>query len=197
MKLFVCFGIVICIICIVKWLNRPYWYKNIRYRDFEDVIRKLVRLLDNGGVLIIRHKKTKRFIQYVRYTEKKGVRLHFGFPRAPWSKTFYDEMGVGLDKLGVSPIVVETGNTGIPEFLEVDWNPIEDKGFSQAAEVAVLAFVVMGIDTDAVFEANYSGPHNKNAEKEVLKAVRDDANSDQWAKKLANYVLSREDRLKR
>lgn len=183
--------VIILIGTCIGWLVKPYWYKNIHQSDFEGLVRKLVRLLDNGGVLVIRHRKTKKFVQFARYTEKKGVRLHFGFPRAPWSNSVFDEFRIRLEMIGMSPVVAKTDNNNVPEFLELNWFQPNEMSYKQAKDVAILAFNVMGILTDGAFEANFSGPHNKDADQQLFQDVRDDAGSARWAKRLAKYALSK------
>ena len=195
MEICMSWSIIICVICFcmffVWWLKRPYWYKNVRRKDFEKKIRLLVNQLGDGGIIIIRHRGTKRFVQFVQYAKKNGIQLNFGYPMASWSEAYFDEMRIKLDEAGFSPVVVETGNREVPKFIEVNWDSVEESNFAQAAEVAMLVFDVMGIGADDVFEVNYSGSRDKNYEDSLLHSVCDDNSSRSWVKGLASRLLEK------
>ncbi len=117
------FVIVLLLVFFIWFLgNRP---KKYLINNIEDLSRFLAGLLDqftDGSVLIVRHKRTKYFIQFAKYIDDNDkVNLHFGFPDAPWSRAFWGRVKDVFDKERIDYKIKQTGSEEVTRFLSVDY----------------------------------------------------------------------------
>jgi hypothetical protein len=111
-------------------------------------IHELRRYLDallrrgyDGGHVLITAPDGSPFVQFRKYiTPDGGYGLCLGFPRAPWSEPFYDEVMKQVIALGANPEIIPTGEQPVTEFMEVDTGDRVELAESIASTILVDIF---------------------------------------------------------
>jgi hypothetical protein len=111
-------------------------------------IQELPRCLDtllrrgyDGGHVLITAPGGSPFVQFRKYlTPDGGYGLCLGFPRAPWSEPFYDDVMKQAIALGADPEIIPTGEEPVTEFLEVDTGDRVELASSIASAILVDVF---------------------------------------------------------
>jgi hypothetical protein len=117
----------------------------------------------HGGVLLIQHEDSSKFVQLMkRGRGSMDNYIHFGFPDAEWSRTYFDPLQSRLSDSGFQPSVVQAHEKGVRRFLVVNALNPED-----AAQVASIAAAIMGIENGS-FTIHYDGPGNSPEETREL-----------------------------
>jgi hypothetical protein len=83
------FGAVLYVIG-ASYLRWKRLYDNLKAGDLKTVADLLLRSGREGGFIVITEKGSGRFVQFRKYIHRKGeFGLELGFPKAPWSETYY------------------------------------------------------------------------------------------------------------
>ena len=140
---------------VMRWLKKPILYRGVTAEAFPKFIDGMMAQGGNGFLLFFEHEGSDRFLQFAKYIEGQNrTNLHFGFPLAPWSAIYYDQLKEKLVAEGFTCDERETGEEVVTRFLRVDY--IRDG--QEASRLASLAIEVLGIDKRDKFTAHYEGP---------------------------------------
>lgn len=107
---------------IIYWLNKPLRYHIVEIQDFSPFLDTLYNDSTDGGILVLKHKKSKKFIQFALY-EKQGQQrnLHFGFPDTEWSRKFFTRMQDVFDQNNIHYSLKKTGDYPTTQFLHINF----------------------------------------------------------------------------
>lgn len=145
---------------VLYWLLQPAKPLRHKHKSITEVIPLLdaLRMKVPGGVLIIEHEGSERFIQFAQRSAVIGSEhLLFGFPDAPWSREYFDRVVSRIrDQFGRCRIR-ETGEAQVPRFAEVDLWGDRDAVVREATALIDLTLEVLGLGPDDRFTAWVSG----------------------------------------
>lgn len=70
----------------------------------------LLRRGYEGGVMIVTDVPSDRFVQFKKYIHRKGeFGLELGFPKAPWSLSYYDDVVTLVERQGIPFVLIRRG----------------------------------------------------------------------------------------
>ena len=128
-----------------------------RPRKLADLNVALDILLKRGfdcGVLIVDHAKSKNFVQFRKYIQKKGVYgIELGFPNVEWSKEFIPDVKMQADKYDLiisKPPWAEDKDA----FLVIDFVRDTDKAYQFMRAIFLDVF---GASEDDIYYARLDG----------------------------------------
>jgi len=171
------FGGVALIVFFVRWLNAPYYYRNIETDGFARYIKIFIQQFGTGSVLLIKHEGSNKFIQFAKYGDKKNDVLRYGFPCARWSQNYFDNVKKRLVEKNLNVQVQPTGNDHIKSFLEIDFLDLSDGGIDVMVDVARTTFQALAIPDTERYKINFSGARSANYEQEIVERVVQDEKS--------------------
>lgn len=119
----------------VKQLKRP----------IDDLLKRGFQ----GATLVIEHTSSPRFLQFAKYIHGKGVYgVEMGFPRAEWSKHYYDEVKAYC-KLHEIRHIEETAGDGSDDmlFLNVDCGKNSKVAYELTSQILLSIFELTEADT--------------------------------------------------
>ena len=149
--------ITLTIILLHWYLKQPIHHK-IKRLQIKKYVDDFLLQLGNGAILIINHKKSNKFIQFAKYIDNNITNLTFGFPNAPWSKSYYPKVISVLKEKGYT-IEEENINTEpVTSFIRIDFI----KNSDEATKIAYLALDIMEINPDEELSATLQGPFDEN-----------------------------------
>ena len=84
-------------------------------------LETLLRRGHNRAFIIITDVPTDVFVQFAKYIRpEREIGLQLGFPRAPWSESFYERLQSFLDRHRIPFSIQPTGDEPVTEMLHVD-----------------------------------------------------------------------------
>lgn len=141
------------------YLLTPAKYHIQGLENLDKFFNDLVKYFCDGSVLLIKHKKTGKFIQFVKSINKDNkVNLHFGFPEAPWSQAYFTSIVESCKSEGYN-IEFSLGerNSSVKKFLIINWLKVPS-----AMKLSILLFNKMGISINDKFVVHIDGMILKN-----------------------------------
>jgi len=96
-------------------------------------------------VLVIEHRGSDRFIQFVKSSTAAGRLLGFRFHDAPWSRSDFEPVRAALTERGFEPLVSDTGDATTPRLVGVEFSETDGEQIAKAVEVAQLTFQTLGL----------------------------------------------------
>ena len=140
----------------VRWLSRPIVYR--RRADAMSDMVEMPRMSGAGSVLRVEHEGSGRFIQFVQRSDTLGIDdILFGFPDAPWSRPFFDDMRRRLGANGIEFVIRETGRADTRRFLEVPISGNDESVTLAATDLIGIAMDALDLPEGAVFEVHVDG----------------------------------------
>lgn len=134
-------------ITLLRWvLLQPVKHKINNLDLLERHLKELKKFFKYGSILVVEHKKTKRFIQFAKHEVKNGnVNICFGYPDALWTQKFYAKVKLICQDAGFHPTErleqPEKKTNRVKKFLIVEWLNIE-----QALKLSKSVFKVMELN---------------------------------------------------
>jgi hypothetical protein len=159
MKIVVGIGIALAAAWGLARLGRiPVKHRNLDARKLENLLYTLLHNGSDRSVLVVRVRKDDRFVQFrVRIPPGGAPGLEFGFPRAPWSEPFYEEVAALLREHAVPFERVSVDVGAVTEFLVVDFGTdVEGAQRLTTTLLAKVYGVVPERDCFAMLEGDFS-----------------------------------------
>ncbi len=151
------------VIGLLFWLLKPIRYQNEPAGNFEHYIRVFFGNLDDGGLIFITHEPTKKFVQYAKYVSSERSVLHYGFPDATWSSSYFAPVYQALNRAGIDAKILETKVEEVSRFIEIDIDLQQKGAFEVAAQIACITFDAMNVDShNELFSITWKGPLSTN-----------------------------------
>jgi hypothetical protein len=144
--------------------------------------------------MFIEHAGSVRFVQFA-IRNNSHIILHFGFPDAPWSREYFAPVMKQLQTLKIN-YNITTCEGPTRRFLEV-YLSLDDqaKTASVGAQIARVAFEVMGLTESARFKIHYEGELSPETVRSSLEPLGQQPNK--VLRKLSRYYLKKLDDKKR
>ena len=142
----------------IWWANRPLYHRNVKSNEFERYLKGFLDQMRPGSLMFIHHESSDRFVQYAKYESEdlKSI-LNCGFPDAPWSRPYFDNVAAMLQENHINYHIVKTEGI-VNQFIVVDIvSDNTDYAAKSAAGLANKIFKVMGLDEDAHYRINSEG----------------------------------------
>ena len=154
--------IIVLIWGFIKWMSRPLRHRVKNLDELERFLQGLIIQGAEGSILIVKDKKTKMFVQFVKLGKKNRAMLHFGFPDAPWSRRYFQEVEDAFKIRNIQYSINQTGEDVVTKFLDIDIVKID-----KAVKIAKIAFNAMHIPPSGHFQAYYEGDLDEDYLKEL------------------------------
>lgn len=146
--------IVVMIFLIDRLGRRPTRHNLQGLDELVRFIEGLVTQAKDGTILIVKHKKTKRFIQFVKESNHgKSMRIHYGFPDASWSRPFFPKIIANFNKERIPYQIIKTNDDSVRRFITVD----HIENIEVIIRIAKLSFEAMNLLPSDQYYAYYEG----------------------------------------
>lgn len=100
---------VVVVVGFLWWMSRSPRYRSIKLNDLPRFFSSFADTAAVGSLMFIHHEGSDKFIQFAKSREGDGrVNLKFSFPDAPWSRSYFDKVVLGLSQTGMSYHIEET-----------------------------------------------------------------------------------------
>jgi hypothetical protein len=143
-----------------RWLIAPIQHRNRALDDAGAFIDSL-RLGMVGSVLVLKHDASERFMQLAqRATVVGSERLLYGFPDAPWSRSYFAALLERLEDSGYSYRIRRTDEDLVPRIVEVELWGDRDAVIAEATELLRVTADVLELGPEARFTMTVSGGHD-------------------------------------
>jgi hypothetical protein len=149
----------IVIILVIIIIGFFYFGKKPKIHKINS-IRELPKFIDGfdqttpGTILIVTHKKTKKFIQMIKdCDESSGEYFVFSFPYAVWSRDYFEKLLISLSDNNISYDIVKTNDENVTKFVDVNF--IKDK--NKLYEIARIAIDSIDLKEEDVYTVHYKG----------------------------------------
>jgi hypothetical protein len=145
--------VMIGVYLFLRWSAKPIHYRHLTSTDFQSFTESLFSQGGGGALLFIHHEGTDRFVQFAKYLSPKRM-IHFGFPDAPWSRSYFPAVQNALSAAGFSCYESPTKDDHQTlRFLCID----DISTGRKAAEIALIAFTAMGLGAEATYTIHQEG----------------------------------------
>jgi hypothetical protein len=154
MRWAIIFGLVLIgVFLFLRWSAKPIHYRHVASMDFYRFTESLFSQGGDGALLFLHHEGSDCFVQFAKYLSPKRM-VHFGFPDAPWSRSYYRVVQSALTAAGFPCYEKPTKNDhGTLRFLCID----DISTAQKAAEIALVAFTAMGLGPEAKYTIYQEG----------------------------------------
>lgn len=106
---------------LITMAKRPHYHKNVTLAQIRIHLEALLKRGYDGGFIIIEDMKSDKFVQFGKYVKEKGnIGLELGFPKAPWSETYYDNFKGFLRSENIRYVTQSVNSKPVTEFIDVD-----------------------------------------------------------------------------
>ena len=159
---------VIFIVILYILLGKPKKHKINNINNLNSYINSFLDQLIDGSVFIITHKKSKKFVQFTKRSDKNNnPYLLFGFPDAPWSRNIFPKIMDRFDEDHIHYSIKGTGDDTVTRFLEVD----KIKTNPEAIKIVKSALSAMDLNYYDTFICHYEGKTRPNALEVTIKGI--------------------------
>jgi hypothetical protein len=154
-------GVLVVGALVASWFyfgNQIVYHRNLTTERFPWLIAGLATQMKDGGVLVIQHEGSPRFVQFVlSCSNPREACLGFGFPDAPWSRPYFEPVRNALTDLGYMIHESPTGDLSVSRFLELEIPGPLEAWQTAGSQVAAAAFQAMGVPSTDTFVAHLEG----------------------------------------
>jgi hypothetical protein len=154
--------IIVLIVGFHKWMSRPVRHPFKNLDELEYFLKVLSVQCTVGSILIVKDKKTKRFIQFAK---KDKENFRFVLPDARWSKKYFSNVAKAFKNRNIQNTIHSTGEDTSTSFL------VNIPKIDKAVEIAKIAFHAMDIPPTGYFQAYIEGNFDEDYVKEFKKRV--------------------------
>lgn len=143
----------------VAWSKRADSTRT-RHQRLEDIPARLEALFQCrfGSVLVIQHEGSERFIQFAQRSDVVGSEhLLYGFPDAPWSRSYFPDLLARLRAENWDYEVRAAAVGAVTRFVEVHLLGERDRVISDAMRLARLTTVVLQLPATACYSISLLG----------------------------------------
>ena len=145
--------VMIGVYLFLRWSAKPIHYRHLTSTDFQRFTESLFSQGGDGALLFIHHEGSDRFVQFAKYLAPKRM-VHFGFPDAPWSRSYYPAVQSALSAACFPCYESPTKD----DYKTLRFVCIDDISSAQkAAEIALVAFTAMGLGAEATYTIHQEG----------------------------------------
>jgi hypothetical protein len=148
----------------IWWVNRPIYYKNVHTNEFEKYVKAFLNQSKTGSLMFIQHESSDRFVQFAKHESKnlKSI-LNFGFPDAPCSRAYFDNVLVMLQENHINYETMKTEGM-VNQFIYVNIaSDNEDYAAKTATSLAIKVFKAMGLDEEAHYRISFDATVSADA----------------------------------
>ena len=148
----------------IWWGNKPIYYKNVQTNEFEKYVKAFLNQSKTGSLIFIQHESSDRFVQFAKY-ESKDLRpiLNFGFPDAPWSRTYFDNVLVMLQENHIDYETMKAERM-VNQFIYVNIaSDNADYAAKTATNLAIKVFKAMDLDEEAHYRISFKATVSADA----------------------------------
>jgi hypothetical protein len=118
----------------------PFKHRTLTPERLNALLAALLKRGVDGGFLVIKARGHAGFVQFKLYVTRSGRRgIRSDYPRAPWSKPYYDAVRELLVENGIEFERTPTHTGEVSEFLTIDFG--QDVDSAQAFATSVLTEV--------------------------------------------------------
>ena len=145
---------------ISRWLTKPYYHRKQTIDDIEGFFRSLRVQIGDNGVLIIRHKSSGRFIQFIKYANKGRAYLHFSMPETKWSENAFPAILKLCREKGFSCRFQDVDGPFIKRFLDVELDFSNEDAAHAALAFSKEVLLHLGLSEQDRFSIHIRGDSN-------------------------------------
>jgi hypothetical protein len=131
---------------LVWWLSRPLHHHGVRFDDLDRFFASWVADLATGTVIVLRDDATHHFVQFVLNKDHEAPELDLGFPDAPWSRDFFENVRVAVEEAGFSTRIQGTDSKAVGRFLEATVRGGDEPLTAKAIRLTTTVLRAMGHD---------------------------------------------------
>ena len=148
---------VVAAVVVMKWASKPMIHKNIKLDGLPKYMASLMAQCTDGSILFISIPNTDKFLQFAKYIDITKERLAFGFPDAPWSRDYVNELEKIFNAKGIEYEIEQTGREDTRAFLNIH----DIKDIEEAQTIASSAMKAIGEGYNSRFSVHIEGGINK------------------------------------
>jgi hypothetical protein len=154
MTFIVIFLALLLVIGFFKYMNQPIRHRITNINELRVYLNGFIAQCSDGSILFVKHQKTGRFLQFALYLEKRGgFNLHFGFPDAPWSRDFFNDLASKLSAENIEYNIRAMADEKVRRFLTVD----DIRSIDEGVRIAKLALKAMKLPENDIYQVHMEG----------------------------------------